>query len=76
MYKMKSESILIGELREGSQTAFKCIYDLYVGRLYSFALSYCKSRENTQELVEILLCGSGITEIVSKRLIVCSPYCL
>lgn len=52
MYKMKSESILIGELREGSQTAFKCIYDLYVGRLYSFALSYCKSRENTQELVE------------------------
>lgn len=49
---MKNEAKLIEELMQGSQIAFKGIYDLYVGRLFSFALSYSKSREDTQEMVE------------------------
>lgn len=49
---MTNESLLISELRKGSQYAFKGIYDLYAARLYAFGLRYSKSRETTQELVE------------------------
>ena len=46
------ESVLITMLMDGSETAFKHIYDLYASRLYAFCLQYAKSRDETDEIVQ------------------------
>ena len=47
-----SEAALIRMLVEGSQLAFRHIYDLYASRLYAFCLQYTKSRNETDEIVQ------------------------
>ena len=47
-----SESELIALLKQGSQEAFKSLYDLYARRLYAFCMEYTKSREDTEEIVQ------------------------
>ena len=47
-----SESVLITMLMEGSEAAFKHIYDLYASRLYAFCLQYTKSHDETDEIVQ------------------------
>lgn len=47
-----SESVLITMLKEGSEAAFKHIYDLYASRLYAFCLQYTKSHDETDEIVQ------------------------
>lgn len=40
------------KLKQGSQEAFKSLYDLYAKRLYAFCMEYTHSRENTEEIVQ------------------------
>ena len=47
-----SEATLIRMLVEGSQLAFRHIYDLYAAKLYAFCLQYTKSRNETDEIVQ------------------------
>ena len=47
-----SEPELIALLKQGSQEAFKSLYDLYARRLYAFCMEYTKSREDTEEIVQ------------------------
>lgn len=46
------ESDLIKELRNGSDSAFEKIFDIYSNRLFWFCLRYTKSRENAEEIVQ------------------------
>lgn len=39
-------------LKQGSEEAFKSLYDMYAKRLYAFCLEYTKSREDTEEIVQ------------------------
>ena len=47
-----SETELISLLIDGSETAFKHIYNLYASRLYAFCLQYTKNRGETDEIVQ------------------------
>lgn len=47
-----TESELIAALRQGSQSAFNEIYRLYAKRLFAFCYQFCKSVEETEEIVE------------------------
>jgi RNA polymerase sigma-70 factor (ECF subfamily) len=46
------EAELITMLKQGSEEAFKSLYDMYAKRLYAFCLEYTKSREDTEEIVQ------------------------
>lgn len=48
----QTEAALIAMLTEGSQLAFRQIYDMYAARLYAFCLQYSKSRSETDEIVQ------------------------
>ena len=43
---------LISGVKEGSQDCFKLVYDLYATRLYSFAYSLTKSKEDSFDIVQ------------------------
>lgn len=45
-------TILVQQLKEGDQTAFREIYDLYIGRLYAFVVKIVKSRALADDLVQ------------------------
>lgn len=47
-----SETELISMLVDGSEIAFKHIYNLYAPRLYAFCLQYTKNRGETDEIVQ------------------------
>ena len=47
-----SEAVLIAMLMDGSETAFKHIYNIYASRLYAFCLQYTKNRGETDEIVQ------------------------
>lgn len=47
-----SEAAIIERLVEGSELAFRHIYDLYASRLYAFCLQYTKSCNETDEIVQ------------------------
>lgn len=47
-----SEKALIRELKEGSYRAFNSIYELYSRRLFAYCLSFSKSREIAEEIVQ------------------------
>ena len=49
---MMNESILIAELRAGSEKAFGQAYDLYAPDLLDYCFSYTKSREDSEEIVQ------------------------
>ncbi|MEG1649679.1 MAG: RNA polymerase sigma-70 factor [Rikenellaceae bacterium] len=49
---MNSESELIKLLIDGSEIAFEKIYQIYSVRLYNYCLSYTKSRETAEEVVQ------------------------
>jgi RNA polymerase sigma-70 factor (ECF subfamily) len=48
----QTEDVLIRSLKNGSQQAFDSIYRLYARQLYSFSLSYTKSAEDAEEIVQ------------------------
>lgn len=48
----RSLAKIISDLKEGSPYAFKVVYDLYASRVYSFAYSLTKSREDSSDLVQ------------------------
>lgn len=43
---------LISELKMGNPSSFRAIYDMYVGRLFSFAFSLTMSREDAADIVQ------------------------
>lgn len=47
-----SEKVLIRDLKKGSYRAFNSIYELYSRRLYSYCLSFSKSKETAEEIVQ------------------------
>jgi len=49
---MEDESFLIDELRRGSASAFSKLYYMYAPRLYAYCMTYCKCREDAEEIVE------------------------
>src|SRR5450759_5362914 len=46
------ESLLVQNLAKGNLLAFNTLYKEYSGRLYSFALGYLKSKDESEELVQ------------------------
>ncbi|MEI6138877.1 MAG: RNA polymerase sigma-70 factor [Mariniphaga sp.] len=49
---MRPEKEIIEELRKGTATAFDNLYKAYSQKLYSFAFTFLKSREDAQEVVQ------------------------
>lgn len=45
------KDIVIG-IKNGDPQAFRAVYDRFVGRLYAFCFSYCRSREFSEEVVQ------------------------
>ncbi len=43
---------IIADLKNGSQHAFKIIYDMYAPKLFSYAFSLTKSRDDASDLVQ------------------------
>ena len=43
---------IIISIKKGDPLAFKGMYDQFVGRLYAFCFSYCRSREFSEEVVQ------------------------
>ena len=52
MNEYKSDYELVEKLRRGDTEAFDRLFKRYGDRLYGFALSYLKSKEETEELVQ------------------------
>ena len=46
------EKMLIEDIRNGSEKAFKILYSLWVSRLYQFVYQYLKSESATDEVVQ------------------------
>ena len=49
---MKTERELVEEVKEGIASAFDKLYEAYYHKLYSFALSILKSKEDAEEVVQ------------------------
>jgi len=47
-----SEQMLVIQLKDGSQQAFKHLFDRYTPKIYRFAISYLKSEADAEELVQ------------------------
>ena len=47
-----SEAELIALLKQGSEEAFRSLYEMYARRLYAFCMEYTYSREDTEEIVQ------------------------
>ena len=47
-----SEAELIALLKQGSEDAFRSLYEMYARRLYAFCMEYTYSREDTEEIVQ------------------------
>ena len=43
---------LLVRFREGDEAAFKCIYDTYYRKVYQYAYSYLKNKEQSEEIVQ------------------------
>lgn len=43
---------LLLRLREGNEEAFKCIYDTHYRKVYQYAYSYLKNKEQSEEIVQ------------------------
>ena len=48
---MKPERETVEELKKGMASAFDNLYKAYGHKLYSFAFTYLKSREDAEEVV-------------------------
>lgn len=49
---MKTESDLINELKDGMASAFDQLYEVYCHKLFGFAFSILKSKEDAEEVVQ------------------------
>lgn len=49
---MEEEEALIIALKEGSENAFKTIYERYARRLYAFIFSYVRSRTEAEDILQ------------------------
>ena len=47
-----SEEELIFRMKNGSEKAFRALYEMYARRLYAFCMQYNKSREDTEEIIQ------------------------
>lgn len=57
--------MLIEDIRNGSEKAFKILYSQWISRLYQFVYQYLKSESATDDVVyRKLSCASGPTEKV------------
>lgn len=52
MKEFQSDIDLVERLQKGDVDAFDLIYEKYSGKLYSFALKYLKSKDESEELVQ------------------------
>jgi RNA polymerase sigma-70 factor (family 1) len=43
---------LVLRLREGEETAFRMVFDMYSAKLYNFSYSFLKNREQCQEIIQ------------------------
>jgi RNA polymerase sigma-70 factor (ECF subfamily) len=50
--RVEISDVLIAQLREGDQMAFRAIYDQLHGHLYRMVFSLLRDRENTEEVVQ------------------------
>ena len=50
--KMKTDKELVAEIKEGNARAFDQLYEAYGHKLYLFALSILKSKEDAEEVVQ------------------------
>lgn len=46
--------LIVSELREGSKDAYQLLFNRYAPRIFAFAKSYLKSREDAEELLQEL----------------------
>jgi len=46
------EKLLLGEISEGSEKAFRILYDAYFGRLSAYIFKLCKSPVVTEEIIQ------------------------
>ncbi len=49
---MKTEKEIVEDVKEGKASAFDKLYEAYCNRLYFFAFSILKSKEDTEEVVQ------------------------
>ena len=52
MNLMPDDRIIITKLKKGDVLSFDRVYEMYHKRVYYFALSYLKSREEAEEIVQ------------------------
>lgn len=50
--KNNDERILIERIIRGDHTAFDRVYNMYAGRLYAFAIQYCKNESDAEDIVQ------------------------
>ena len=50
--KPTADTELLVRFREGDEKAFKCVYDEHHFKVYQYAYSYLKNREQTEEVVQ------------------------
>ena len=48
------DRILVSQLKEGSKDAYQLLFNRYAPRIFAFAMSYLKRREDAEELLQEL----------------------
>ncbi|WP_320111242.1 RNA polymerase sigma-70 factor [Draconibacterium orientale] len=51
-YKINSETKLVERMKEGNQSAFQSLFELYSKPLFQFSIKYLKSKESAEDVVQ------------------------
>jgi len=68
------DAALLIRFREGDESAFKCVYDAYYRKVYQYAYSYLKNKEQSEEIVQETFLKIWITRERLNEQLPVAPY--
>jgi len=68
------DSELISRLREGDESAFRIIFELYFPKLYNFSFRFLKDKEQSQEVVQEVFLKLWLNRVKLDKQYPIAPY--
>lgn len=68
------DAAVLIRFREGNEEAFKCVYDHYYRKVYQYAYSYLKNKEQSEEIVQETFLKIWLNRKTLNELLPIAPY--
>lgn len=68
------DAAVLTRFREGNEEAFKCVYDNYYRKVYQYAYSYLKNKEQSEEIVQETFLKIWLNRKTLNEFLPIAPY--